>query len=995
MPLFTRTAISLTSGTRNRSRPPPRPPSPTPTPPLSSTSHTSTTSSSGPSTPPATDLDPDSRASEPWSIVSDDPLQLGDHHHHHHLDSLAPRSGLGHKLRSTRSRSKSRSRDDGNERPGRVGRFFRRIASHKSLRGRGGSVGDEEGQAQDIDGEVDKVPSVPSLPPRLELLELPSLGAAFELCGPAPPPPPPPPARTTASDDVEKGDLASLAQLVDAAADSVTSPSPSPPPPSSSSAALSLASEPAPPPEPAPTPPTLAPFSRLKKRLSRLALPSSTTSTSAPLSLSLDDGAESLDAYGEASDEDEDEGAPTGTHAWLSAPAPAPTPSGARPAARAGAPFTTPPTSPLYGASPPSPHSPLSPPPPRSPFLARDYDPNVERLYAHARARLAAPPGPALALASATTTTTALGPPFAHVLPGPASTHPLALFLPSTASSLTAASSRPRPRRTHALRTLLAHHTLRAKLLRGVTLVDRAELARTSTSTSTSPAPLLLPLTPLAIAPLPLGPATPMPMPLPRLREWAARPGFAERAVVHTAGGGTDVVRARVRVGGEGWRSRGMGAWLDVMGAGGVPGGEEQEWRRGLEREGEGGGRGARPAREAPPRSHARGPSPSPVGAWLVGAAPVLVGDYDSRPLPAPPVRAPLGPSPGPLLLRQLARQDAEARLTGSRAVAEEEQRVAEEDEDEDEDERPLATLPRSPQRASRLVPLPPAALGPPLHLPPSLTSRSTTPTPSPSPSSTDLDLLAAAQRKTARLEAELGRLRAREACRRKEEESAARERERVGKGEERVRRRAEEQRRRTRVMAGPASAEARRRSTTPTPGPSSALPHPHPHSHSHSCGASYLAVPPHGHVGLAWGATATALGPPLYHQPLHALSAPDLQALQRQQALGCSRVAPQQQQRHSLAPPSPSGPPPPRPQRNSLRPPPHPLAHPLAHPHALPHSRSTPNIALSPPSRARSPFLAPPPSPSAALEPPRRLAGPGRRASYRPPAPLVALEAA
>jgi len=941
MPLFARATAhradlpSLTTSTRSR---PPPPRAPTPTPPLSSASHTSTASSSGPSTPPATDLDLDARASQAWSLVSD-PLKLGDSDGGRGGVASLGSSRSGHKLRAARSRSKSRSREAGDERAGRVGRFFKRIASRKSLRGDAGDDGD--GDEQD-GGECDKVPppQVPSLPPRLELLELPSLGAAFELSGPAPPPLAP------------EADLSSLARLVSAAADKVADPS------------FFADSTAAPAPsKPAPAQPALAPLSRLKKRLSRLALPSSR-----PLSI----GAESADAYGEASASDpgsdgEDEAEALSGHAWLSAPL----------AARPAALTTTPPTSPLYA---PPPLAPSTTTTPRSPFLAREYDPTVERLFAHARARLAAPtPALTLSLSSPSSTTTALAPPSStSPLPGPASTHPLS---PSSSSS----SSPARPRRTQPLRTLLAHHTLRTKLQRGVTRGDRAELARTSTSTSTAPIPppLAGPATPSLAPPPP--PTNPLPLPLPRLREWAARPAFVERARVHSAGEeGPGAVCARLR-GAPVLLGRGTRAWLDAMaGAGG---------------EGEGGSahepqaeRARRPAREAPPRSPHRGPSLAPVGAWLVA-------EYGSRPLPAPPVsaavRAPLGPTPGPgpLLLRQLARQDAEARLNGVRVavsgVEEQQGRAdAEAAEDEDEDERPLATLPRSPQRTSRL--LPPAARGPPLARPPSPRSRPTTPTPSPKAPTALAHDLAAAQRHTARLEAELGRLRAREAHRQREEDAALRE---CAARDERARgRRVEEQRRRTRAMgAAPARAaqagpgEARRRETTPGPGAAAGqIPH------SRSCGA-YLAVPLHAAWGPAAPSPPLGLAPPLYHQPLHALSAPDLQALQRQQALG-RPLAPQQ--RYSLAPPPPSGapppPPPPRPQRNSLRPPPHPLAHPHQHPHQLPHSRSTPNIALSPAppttTRSRSGLLAPPPP-----SPP----GPGRRASYRPPAPRVTLEAA
>ncbi|KPV72480.1 uncharacterized protein RHOBADRAFT_55940 [Rhodotorula graminis WP1] len=969
MPLFTRAPTRLTDLPSLTSSRPSRPrPTPTSTPPLSSTSHTSTTSSSGPSTPPATDFEPDASP----SLVSTHPLQL-------ELDggraSLAPlpAPAPGHKLRTTRSRSKSRSREaagggDDDERAGRVGRFFRRIASRKSLRGGGG--GCEQEHEQGREGEGDKfAPAVPSLPPRLEPLDLPSLGAPFELSGPVPPLEGPPDAHQQAGTEHEhehehEGDRSALAPVVTAAAGPTLascSPAAHPPPQPARAQPAALASS----------------FSRLKVRLSRLALPSSLSEarTSRPAS---------VDAYGEASDDDNDEGdddegeGSKGGHAWLSAPPP-------RPAAAAAAAtlLLTPPASPLYCA----------PPPPASPFLvARDYDPTVERLFAHARARLAGPaPSLVPSLALSSSSALALPPHIPHALPGPASTHPLAAAAAATAAGAAGGARHPARRPANGLRTLVAHRALRLKLVRGVTRTDRAELARTSSGPHVPPPPQVAP--------------PHVALPLPRLREWAARPPFPERVLVHTASGGsggTDVVRARLRSEGDGWGreglergwSRGTRAWLEAMAMAEVEGAGGHAVA-GREREREGAAAAARrPPREAPPppRSGGRGPSssssPSPVGPWLVGAA--AVSDYGSRalpPLPAlspPPTRTPLvpgpgpGPGPGPLLLRQLARQDAEARLTGSRPGGGEEEEKEErvvEVEDEDEDERPLATLPRSPQRASRL--LPPAALGPPRPASPRSRSRPTTPT---APSTAQLALLAAEQRKTARLEAELGRLRAREACRRREEDAA-----REG---ERARRRAEEQRRRTRAMH--ATGEARRRSTTtpgPGPGPAAAAAAAPQLVHSRSCGA-YLAVPHQGY-GDAWGAPpgqGRGLEPPLYHQPMHALSAPDLQALQRQQGL-VRPLVPQQPQRYSLAPPppspSPSGIPlaptrPSRPQRNSLRP----------SPHILPHSRSTPDMALSsapaPASSGRSGLLAPPPPFS-----------PTRRASYRPQTPLVTLEAA
>ncbi|TNY18041.1 hypothetical protein DMC30DRAFT_79931 [Rhodotorula diobovata] len=890
---------------------------PTSTPPLSSTSLTSgesASSSSGPSTPPPSVLD--ARSSLAWSLVSGSGP----------ADALPPAS-LGAKLRS-RSRSKSRGRvppgGDRDRDEGRVGRFFGRMASRKSLRGE--ADGRQDGPGGDDDDA--KVPPMPGMPPKLELLQLPALGPAFELKESAASPASDrqgPKAGSVRGDSAEgeKDDLGSLLQLVNAAADKYgddsTTDKVAPAPPKNAPSTLS---------------------SRLKRRLSRLSL-----SVSRPLS------PESVDDYSKASDDDHD------GHAWLSPP-------GARNASPS---LVTPPTSPFYASS-PSPRS--------SPYSPRSFevDPTVERLYAHTRSRLAPSKIPVDAGAPLA--------PSSLPFPPPTSTH--------TPDAL---RSNAKHRRTQPLRTLLAHHQLRRKLQRGVTLVDRAELAQTSTAPPAPPPPppqtTTSPTSP-TLASLPQAPdqhqahvqaqaLAAASFPLPRLREWAARPSFAERALVHLPDGrGTDVVRPRVRSAAVAHtHSERLRSWLAVL--------ELVQGASGWGTEPRGERPGPRPAREAPPRVGARARadgrgsarwSALPAGPWVELAPAEVDLSYPLAP-PAPPA----SPSqrqtvvPGPLLRRAIARQDAEDALSGRRrADGQQQQRgadVQQEEEEEDEDERPLATLSRSPRRASYL-PAPPMALSPPATA-----------------------ALAAEQRETARLEAELGRLRAREELRAAEEAKWAAQREREAR-EGKVRRRAEEQSRRTRAMLTPPATtpagarDARRRSTAP------ASPAGIPHSASHG---PYLAVPAH-----RWGLSTPTLalpmpmplGVPLYHHPLHAISAPDLQRLQQQHqhqqlvrtashqrdsfaapssGTGASLAAPRETRQDARAP-APL--PPPRPQRNSLRPPPHPL----------PHSRSTPDIRVTP---HPHPHPHPHARQSAVPLPPAQAQG--RRASYRPQTPLVTVD--
>ncbi|GAA6054513.1 hypothetical protein JCM3770_005822 [Rhodotorula araucariae] len=828
-----------------------------PTPPLSSTSHTSLDSSSVPATPP---LPPgaDARQSHAWSLVSTSGP----------ADHFPPPSSFpGSRLRD-RVRSKSRSREPGggDRGTGKVGRFFRRIGSRKSLRGDATEQDRADGCEGYDDDDDPKVPPLPSLPPQLELLQLPPLGPEIALREGETGRSEPTLFGGQGREDVDE--LTSLLMLVHAAGDKFADPV----------AATHEATHEATP----AVPPLATPIIQPRFR-------SSQTATVAPRPTST----VSIDEYGEASDDEDTK------HAWNRSQAPL------RPASL----IASPPTSAVRAGSSPSPPTPPTP------------KPVVSRLVAHAVSRLSPSPAPPFAA-------TPFAAPLTTMLPPPRSTHAV------TAVSTDHPSGPAVP-----LRLALAHCSLLKKLQHGATHLDAAELASTIASSSR-----------LSRSPLQSdahSTATPLLHALPRLGVWAARPSYAARTVIYSSNGAADIPSPRVRGAGL-HRSCGLRAWLVELGVAAADTDDAGPTRA---------------SRERPPREARRGAGAKPVAYIPVAsvvdpfALPTHAGAL--QPPSSPPPRTPV--LPGPLLLRALARQEAEDALVGGAALGTAPPaRWADVLEDDDDDARPLASLRRPP-------------VGPP---------------------AVDPDLargeeLRAARRQAAELAAEVDRLRAREAQRRAVE-AATRERE---AGEEKSRRRAEEQRRRSRAMhaaaspgsaaaqrAGAAGKEARRRSTL--------APALAPAAHSIQQNGAYLAVP-----AQAWGMSMPTVAVPLpgrvpvpvpmYQLPLHALSAPNVQTLQHRhsQTLMHPHGNPHSQQRHALLPPSR----PALPHRTSSPP-----------PRAAPQIQAQQHSLRAPSASSRSLGRPSSPSRNATARPHASPSSPptGRRVSFRSPAPLPVLDA-